>query len=80
MPVRTDALRSPSRVLVTGGAGFIASNLVDRLLALGHEVTVYDNFSTGQAAFLREADANVRWNVPEDLVGDAVPSSNVTLC
>jgi len=63
VPVRTDALRSPSRVLVTGGAGFIASNLVDRLLALGHEVTVYDNFSTGQAAFLREADANVRCTI-----------------
>ena len=41
------------KCVVTGGAGFIGSNLVDRLLADGHEVTAYDNLSTGQPAFLR---------------------------
>ena len=44
-----------SRYFVTGGAGFIGSNLVDRLLAGGHAVTAYDNLSTGQAKFLDAA-------------------------
>ncbi len=36
-----------SRVLVTGGAGFIGSHLCDRLLSLGHDVICVDNFFTG---------------------------------
>jgi len=38
--------------IVTGCAGFIGSNLVDRLLLLGHKVVGIDNFSTGQRRFL----------------------------
>jgi UDP-glucose 4-epimerase len=36
-----------SKILVTGGAGFIASHIVDRLIELGHEVTIVDNLATG---------------------------------
>jgi UDP-glucose 4-epimerase len=43
------------RFVVTGGAGFIGSNLVDRLLQLGHAVVAYDNLSTGRPKFLAEA-------------------------
>eukprot|EP00123_Amoebidium_parasiticum_P013029 comp21719_c0_seq1/m.30700 comp21719_c0_seq1/g.30700 ORF comp21719_c0_seq1/g.30700 comp21719_c0_seq1/m.30700 type:complete len:403 (-) comp21719_c0_seq1:104-1312(-) len=36
------------RILVTGGAGFVGSHLVDKLMAQGHEVTVLDNYFTGR--------------------------------
>lgn len=47
---------------ITGGAGFIGSHLVDRLLLLGHRVVAYDNFSTGQDRFIEQANfsANFR--------------------
>ena len=40
------------KTFVTGAAGFIGSNLVDRLLAAGHQVSGFDNLSTGQMKFL----------------------------
>jgi UDP-glucose 4-epimerase len=42
------------KILVTGGAGFIASHVVDAYVALGHEVVVIDNLSTGQKDNLNE--------------------------
>lgn len=43
------------RCFVTGCAGFIGSNLTDRLLRDGHSVVGFDNFSTGRAQFLQQA-------------------------
>ena len=43
------------RTMVTGGAGFIGSTLVDRLLVEGHEVDVIDDFSTGSLSNLADA-------------------------
>lgn len=56
--------------LVTGGAGFIGSTLVDRLLALGHRVTAFDNFSTGQRPFLEGALTNPNFKLVEGDVLD----------
>src|ERR1700742_2730995 len=44
-----------AKALVTGAAGFIGSNLADRLLAAGFSVTGYDNFTTGQREFVTDA-------------------------
>ncbi|MGA9390751.1 MAG: NAD-dependent epimerase/dehydratase family protein [Candidatus Sulfotelmatobacter sp.] len=43
------------RIFVTGAAGFIGSNMVDRLLSAGHSVVGFDNMSTGQQRFLANA-------------------------
>ena len=40
------------KYFITGGAGFIGSNLADRFLRGGHQVVVYDNFSTGHIFFI----------------------------
>lgn len=40
------------KILVTGGAGFIGSNLVDSLIALGHDVVVVDNLVSGKKSYL----------------------------
>jgi UDP-glucose 4-epimerase len=51
------------RFFITGAAGFIGSSLADRLLEQGHEVTAYDNFSTGMEEFIAGALANPRYRL-----------------
>ena len=41
------------RALVTGGAGFIGSHLIDRLIGRGDEVVVLDNLSSGNLGFIQ---------------------------
>jgi UDP-glucose 4-epimerase len=51
------------KAFVTGAAGFIASNLADRLLSEHHEVVGWDNFSTGQAEFIECGSRNERYKI-----------------
>jgi len=60
---------------VTGGAGFIASNLVDALIERGHSVVAYDNFSTGQQRFLEQARTSSRFKL---ITGDLLDADSVT--
>jgi UDP-glucose 4-epimerase len=69
------------RFFVTGSAGFIGSNLVDRLLDLGHKVVGYDNFSTGLEKFITHARGNQRFNqVRDDLLDLPALTSAMTGC
>lgn len=65
------------RYLVTGCAGFIGSNLVDRLLQEGHDVVGIDNFSTGQHEFLKTANLSANFTLLEKdlLEKDAIKSA-----
>ena len=53
------------RCFVTGCAGFIGSNLTDRLLEAGHDVVGYDNLSTGHSSFLSNASSHHRFRFVE---------------
>jgi len=57
-------------ILVTGGAGFIASNIVDAYISLGHKVTVVDNLSTGSIDNLNSKAHFVKMDITADAILD----------
>jgi UDP-glucose 4-epimerase len=56
--------------VVTGGGGFIGSHLVDRLIADGRSVRVFDSFAVGRRSNLRQHDGNPRLQIVEGDVAD----------
>ncbi len=61
-----------ARCLVTGGAGFIGSHLVERLLEMGHDVVVLDDLSTGRRENLAEAQSHPRLSFQSGSITDNV--------
>ena len=66
--IPVDSLRCPSehtpmRILVTGGAGFIGSHLIDRLMEADHEVLCLDNFFTGHKRNIQHWFSNPRFEL-----------------
>lgn len=64
------------RAFITGGAGFIGSNLADNLLSKGYQVTVFDNFSSGQRAFIEHNLNNPEYQLIE---GDVLDRQLLTI-
>ena len=58
------------KAIVTGGAGFIGSHLVDRLLKDGHSVVVIDNFSSGRKDNLAQHKSNKKLKIVKADVSD----------
>ena len=61
---------SGAKILVTGGAGFIGSNLTDFLLKQQAQVTVLDNFSTGKKENLSDAEKSDKFTLIEGDIRD----------
>ena len=69
------------RYFITGCAGFIGSNVVDRLLQEGHEVVGYDNFTTGHHSFLVNAKKSSNFTqVDADLLDKQTLNECITGC
>lgn len=66
-----------ARCLVTGGAGFIGSHVTERLLDLGHSVTVLDNLSTGIAGNLDRVQSHPHFRFQQGSITDPVILSEV---
>jgi UDP-glucose 4-epimerase len=69
------------RVLITGGAGFVGSHLADALLAAGHEVTAFDNLSTGSIDNIEHLKTHPRFRYTiESVQNEPVVAEQIDRC
>lgn len=68
VPSKTEGLK----IIVTGGAGFIGSHLVDALLEIGHKVVVVDNLSSGRRDYINPKAVFVEGDIVEPNVVDKI--------
>lgn len=66
-----------SKILVTGGAGFIGSHLVDKLLSMNEKVIVLDNLSSGDMKNIKHNEGNPNFEV---VVGDLLKPEDIEKC
>lgn len=59
-----------SKILITGGAGFIGSNLVEHFLEKGHDIVVLDNFATGHRHNIAQHEGNPKFTLIEGDIRD----------
>ena len=58
------------KYIVTGGAGFIGSNLVDKLIDEGHEVIIFDDLSTGENKNLNPKARFIEVDISKDYINE----------
>ncbi|TDE04539.1 SDR family oxidoreductase [Flavobacterium hiemivividum] len=68
-----------SKILITGGAGFIGSNLCEYFLSKGHRVVCLDNFATGHRHNLKDCIDNPNFQLIEGDIRDAVDCQNAVI-
>lgn len=64
-------------ILVTGGAGFIASHITDKLVALGHKVVIVDNMSTGRNEYINNSAKFYRADIRDKNIADILVENKI---
>ena len=65
-------------ILVTGGAGFIGSNIVDELINIGHKVIIIDNLNTGSKEFINSKATFYKMNLADKEIGKVFEKEDIT--
>ena len=67
------------KILVTGGAGFIASHITDAYISAGHEVVIIDNMSTGKNENINPKAKFIELDINDPQISDIFKAENLML-